>query len=307
MTEQKHPMEVEINKIKTIVENLQKRKQSKGNTLFETEPKYFWRLSDLSLMYPDVFNPQVPFSSTYIYNFNHSKTNEAFLKELDYIPVHFENIRETYNIRDSMGRMLTKNGKNQNLSNVACEHVFNKHIGYHIEQAYFIYPNASLTELYKQSEEIKLAHARQQIAQTMKELSSFINRCSCKRGPDPYALIIGNFWNTLFNAENSYELHTNNNIKSYLSPLDYMRANTLNYINKLFRNVIEQFENKDVTFDQIMLSLTDAAQKARYFFATKNTTPEACLFPDKTNIRIENVQRARVKFLSAYYPISLQK
>lgn len=303
--------EQELTKVKSVVDFFQKHKHYKSSTLFsENEPLYFWRLSDLNSYYPDIFNPKIPFSSTYIYNFNVLARTmaENQFKELDYIPTHFETVYETYNIYDSQKQRMNtiRNGKNQNLSSIACAYTFNKHQGYHIEQAYFLSPNDSLENIYKQSEEIKLTYARAQVTETMKQLSSLINRCSEKKGPNPYALIIGGFWNTMYNAQDSDELHITNNIKNWLSPLDYMRANTLIYVNKIFTNIIKEFEHVGYfTFDQMKQRLETAAQSARFFFGTRKMKPELCLFPEPTTKRINKIHNIQKNFLLTEYPKSL--
>ena len=308
-----HPTDEELFQVKSVIDWFKDRKQKKYTLFDYQQAQYFWSLSDLNFAYPKHFNPKTPFSSTVAYNLkNYAIKTVPTFEKLDYTPVHFETVRETYNIYDDERQRILKirNGKNQKLSLVACEYIFNQIPRHEVEQACFLFPNDSLPQsVYEHAEEIKLMHARQQITETMKKLSSLINRCDDKKGPNPYALIIGNFWNKLYDAPNSETLHIKNNIRNDLSPLDYMKTGTLIYINNLFQIIINQFWNSEyVKFEQIKAYMEDAALFARSEAIYKyRTRPECSLLPTDTTKRINAINKARKNLLETYYPLSLSQ
>ena len=301
----------EIIRVATLINWFNDRKHKK-NSLFDSfQPQYFWRLSDLSLKYPQSFNVQTLFSSTEAYNLkNYALEMVPNFKQLEYSPVHIETVRETYNIYDSKTqRMTTKqNGKNQNLSIIACEYQFNKIPRHEIEQAYFLFPGNSAETILDKSEELRLVHARQQMSETMKRLSSLINK-SEHNVPNAFAFIIGNFWCKLYNVENTERLHSQYNIKNNLSPLDYMPANTLIYINNILQQAMDDLWSKRYySFDQIKECIENAALFTRSMFIYRySTKPELHLLKDNTQSRISEIIKARKNLLKEYYPLSLEQ
>ena len=285
------------------------QKQNQEKLLFgEYETPQFWRLSDLELLYPAMFETRVPFSSGTINRLrNYALGIVPEFKDLTPEPVHILKIKDTFSTIDRQTNtvMNVKNGNNQLLTRIACEYIFSEFPGTELQQAYFMSPNKTVEEIDTLKNDIKLEHARDQIAKSSQILSAIVNRA---RGANKnsFSEIWGAMWHTLYNVQNMDELRNGYNIKT--TPLDYMSAITLSFVNGMLQNVISQFytrQNNNV--ESIKSTVQNMANIARRRFIEYGSTPEAQILPKRTNSVIDRVKKTREKFWKQYYPISLQQ
>ena len=291
-----------------IYEALNQRRLQQKDIFSQEEKPYYWNLSDLAILYPNFFDARTPISSSII-----KKINDNVLKhvpefyELDPQPIHVLNTKETYNIyiKDIQEIKTIKNGTNQRLTRVACEYLFRQCKGAEFEQAYFLFPNKDVTELTFASLELKFERIRDQIASSSNVLSAIINRAK-GANKTSFGEIWATMWRTLYSVQTMDELRERFNIKT--SPIDYMKPQTLIYINSLFQEIILRFCNsnyvhvneiKDFAYTKMLL--------ARAHFIRYGSTPEEQLLEKNSYRRIEKIRDARKILWQEHFPLSLTR
>lgn len=282
--------------------------QNQDNLLFsEYKTPQFWRLSDLELLYPTIFKTEIPFSwdiRKKIQEYAESTVPEFV--NLTPKPIHILNTQESYNIVDRQTNTVHTKRKaaNQFLTRVACEYIFRQHPGTELQQAYFMNPGKTVSEIDIAKDNIKLERARQQITDSSKILSAIVNR-SRGANKNSFSEIWGTMWHTLYKVKNMDELRNGYGIKT--SPLDYMSATTLIFMNNMLQNVISHFcTEPNCNVETIKSAIQNMANITRRRFIEYGSTPEAQILSKRTVSTVEKVQKERTKFWKQYYPISLQ-
>ena len=303
MTQKHIPSRAEL-----IQRTLDTRRHQEEADLFNsnTSKTPFWKLSELAILYPSIFNPKNPISP--------QTANKIALKVTDAVPefrklterpVHILTIKETYNIYNpTTNRIETvKNGTNQYLTNVACEYLFRQQKDTELEQAYFLYPNKDAAELETAANELKFEKIRTHIAQTSNLLSAIINRANGATKSSfhkTWSLI----WETFYNVKSMEELRTQYNIKT--SPIDYMKLKTLVFINAMLQEIVFNFANKSsYNLADVHKHAQVKAAMARAEFFKYKTTPEEQLIEKSSYYTLERIRNARKRFWLEHYPISL--
>jgi hypothetical protein len=291
-----------------VYQALNQRKHKDASVFSETPKPYYWKLSDLTILYPNFFSIKSPISKQ-----TASKIKECVLNScvpefynLNPEPIHVLDTKETFNfyIKATNEIQTVKNGKNQKLSAVACEYLFRQIKGAEFEQAYFLYPNKNIEDLQTASQEIKFERIRDQVANLSNILSAIINR---SRGSTKtsFSEVWSLMWTILYKVNSMDELRANFNIKS--SPLDYMKQQTLIYMSSVFQDIILHFCNRTNThIQEIKDYVSTKATLTRAHFIRYGSTPEAQLSEKNSYYRIEKIRRDRVKFWKEQYPLSLR-
>lgn len=304
MTQRTIPSRAEL-----IKQTLNLRRQQESD-LFDTLGKsvYFWKLSDLAILYPQFFDTKKPVSQKTALKMK-SMVTEAIprFEQLPEQPVHILTTKESYNIyTPETNRIKTvKNGTDQHLTNVACEYLFRQQNGLELETAYFLAPNKSDTELIDMAQNLKFEKIRNQIAQTSNLLAAIINRAY---GSDKssFRKIWSLIWETLYKVKAMDTLRERHNIKT--SPIDYMKPQTVIFINAMLQEIVLNFANKPYyTIADVYNHAKTKATLARAQFIKYGSTPEQQLTGQSTCSIIEKVRRMRKKFWYDNYPKSLQQ
>lgn len=291
-----------------IYQGLNQRSHQDTNLFSEEEQPSYWNLSDLALMYPNFFDMKSPISAETIKKINKNVLNHVpeFI-DITTDPIHVLNIKATYNIyiKDTEELKTVKNGTNQKLTRVACEHLFRQYKGAEFEQAYFMFPHKSVDELIQASHTIRFERIRDQVAASSNILSAIINRSNGARNFS-FGEVWSAMWRAFYNVRDMDELRTRFNIKK--SPLDYMKPQTLIYVNSLLQEIILKFCNDNfVHIDEIRDFATTKMLLARARFIRYGSKPEEQLLEKSSYHTIEKVRDARIKFWQEHFPISLTK
>ena len=272
------------------------------------ENPYFWKLSDLAILYPQFFDIKKPVSQ---YTANKIKSmvldNIPDFKKLTEQPVHILNVKGAYNIYNpGTNRIKTvKNGTDQHLTYVACEYLFRQQNGAELEQAYFLAPNKSGSELIDMAQNLKFEKIRTQIAQTSNLLAAIINR-AYDANPSSFKRIWSLIWETLYKVNSMDTLHEQYNIKT--SPIDYMKPQTLIFINAMLQEIVLDFANKPYyTIGDIYNHAQTKAMLSRMKFIKYGSTPERQLTEKNTSSIIEKIKRMRKNFWRENYKKSLEE
>ena len=304
MTQRTIPSRAEL-----IKQTLNMRRQQESD-LFDTLGKsvYFWKLSDLAILYPQFFDTKKPVSQKTALKMK-SMVTEAIprFEQLPEQPVHILTTKESYNIYiPETNRIKTvKNGTDQHLTNVACEYLFRQQNDAELEQAYFLTPNKPAPELIDMAQNLKFEKIRNQIAQTSNLLSAIINRAY---GADKssFSKIWSLIWETLYRVKSMDTLREQYNIKT--SPIDYMKPQTVIFINAMLQEIVFNFANRPFyTVRDIYNNAQAKALMARAKFIKYGSTPEKQLIEKNTYSIIEKIRRVRKNFWNENYPLSLEQ
>lgn len=268
----------------------------------------FWKLPELAILYPNIFDTKKPISQKTIQTID-TMVTDAIPKFSQLIekPVHILTVKETYNIYDpETNRIRTvKNGKSQNLTRIACEYLFGQHDGTELEQAYFLHQNQTAQELTEVAQDLKFEKIRNRIAQTSNLLSAVINRAY---GADKssFRKIWSLVWQTLYKTDSIETLREQYNVKT--SPIDYMKPQTLIFINAMLQEIVFNFANKPYyTLADIRHHIITKANLARAKFIQYGSTPEEQLVKKNSYYTIEKIRRMRKNMWHSVYPQSLQE
>lgn len=279
------------------------------NDLFreDNQTPYFWKLSDLAILYPNFFDVKKPVSAREIKRINTTITNAIpEFRNLTEKPIHILNTKESYNICVPQTNKIKtiKHGNNQHLTGIACEYLFGKFKGTELEQAYFLYPTKDAHELEIAAQDLKFEKIRNQISQTSNLLSSIINRAY---GADKssFSKVWSFIWEKLYNVKSMDELRQKYNIKT--SPIDYMRPQTLIFINAMLQEIVLTFTNTpSYSINDIYNLISIKTALARRKFFEYGSSPEKQLTERGTYSIIKKIRNARKKLWLANYPVSLQ-
>ena len=291
-----------------VYQALNLRRHQEKDLFSEDEKPCYWKLSDLAILYPMFFDARTPVSAQTIKKINNNVLDHVpEFYQLTPQPVHVLNTKETYNIyiKDIQEIKTIRNGTNQQLTRVACEYLFRQIKGAEFEQAYFLFPQKNSEELTLAAEDIKFERLRDQIASSSNILSAIINRASGAT-KSSFSEVWSTMWRTLYGVKNMDELRTRFNIKT--SPIDYMKPQTLVYMNSLLQEIILKFcNNNHVHIDEIKDFACTKMMFARARFARYGSKPEEQLLEKSSYRQIEKIREARIKFWNEHFPLSLQK
>ncbi len=302
MTQKNIPSRAEL-----IKQTFNTRRQQENNLFHSLNTNtYFWKLSDLAILYPQFFDIKKSVSQ-YTANKINTMVFEAIpeFEQLTERPIHILTVKEPYNIYNpETNRIKTvKSGNNQHLTSVACEYLFRQQNGLELETAYFLAPNKSDTELIDLAQKLKFEKIRNQIAQTSNLLSAIINRAY---GADKssFSKIWSLIWETLYKVKSMDTLREQHNIKT--SPIDYMKPQTVIFINAMLQEIVLNFANRPFyTINDVYNHAKTKAALARAQFIKYGSTPEQQLTEQSTYSIVEKIRRARKNFWRANYPKSL--
>ena len=302
MTKNNIPSRAEL-----IQQTLNTRRYRDNNLFDEQQNPYFWKLSELAILYPGIFDIKKPVSQKTA----NKITSEIIESVPEFIqlpetPIHILTVKESYNLFDpEMNKIKTvKSGNNQNMTNVACEYLFRQQPGAELEQAYFMYPAKPATELTNIAQDLKFERIRNQIAQTSNLLAAIINRAH-GANKSSFSQIWSLIWETLYKVKTMDELRFDYNIKT--SPIDYMKPRTLTFINAMLQEIVFNFANKPFyTLSDIRQNILAKTAMARAKFIKYGSTPEKQLTDKSTYSIIEKIRRDRKRFWRENYPLSLK-
>ena len=284
-------------------------KGCQNNDLFaqDTNMPIFWKLSDLAILYPNFFDVREPISQLVI-NKLHSTIRHAIpeFTTLTPRPVHILTTKDTYNIYIKQRNQIKtlRNAPNQYLTGVACEYLFGQHSGTELEQACFLYPNKNSVELTAAAQELKFENRRNQIARTSNLISAIINRAK-DSNKNSFRDIWSTIWQTLYNVKSMETLRLKYNVKT--SPIDYMKSQTLRFIDAMLQEIALQFTNKsEYSINEVRYIAKEKAKFARAEFFRYGSSPELQLLKKNSYHIIEKIRNARKKFWQENYPQSLR-
>ena len=302
MTQKNIPSRAEL-----IKQTFNTRRYRETNLFDSIEEKpYYWKLSDLAILYPNLFDIKKPISQYTVHKINSEiKTAIPAFTKLTEQPVHVLTLKDSYNLYVSETNTIrtVKSGKNQNLTNVACEYLFRQYSNTELEQAYFLYPSKTGQELMDTAQELKFEKIRTQIAQTSNLLSAIINRANGAT-KSSFSEIWSLIWHTLYNVNSMDTLREKYNVKT--SPIDYMKPQTLIFMNAMLQEIVLKFANQSFyTIDDIRKHARMKASFARAQFFKYGSSPEKQLTEKSSYTIIEKLRRARERFWQKYYPLSL--
>lgn len=268
----------------------------------------FWKFSDLAILYPQFFDMKKLVSPKTAHTIKNMVIDTLpEFENLTEEPVHILTVKEPYNIYNpETNRIRTvKNGTDQHLTNVACEYLFRQQNGAELEQAYFLSPDKPGDELIDLAQKLKFEKIRNQIAQTSNLLAAIINR-AYNADKSSFSKIWSLIWETLYKVKSMDSLREHYNIKT--SPIDYMKPQTLIFINAMLQEIVLNFANKPFyTTADIYNHAKTKATLARAQFVKYGSLPEKQLTEQSTCSIIEKIKRARKNFWHANYPKSLQR
>ena len=304
MTQKNIPSRAEL-----IKQTLNTRRQQETDLFNSVDIKpYFWKLSDLAILYPMFFDMK---KSVSIHIANKIKntiidTIPEFA-QLTEQPVHILTVKESYNIYNTETNQIktVKSGNDQHLTNVACEYLFRQQNGLELETAYFLSPNKTGAELVALAQNLRFEKIRDQIAQTSNLLAAIINRAY---GADKssFSKIWSLIWETLYKVKTMDALRERYNIKT--SPIDYMKPQTVIFINAMLQEIVLNFANQPFyTIADVYNHAKTKATLARAQFIKYGSTPEQQLTEQSTYSIIEKIRRDRKNFWRKNYPLSLQQ
>ena len=292
-----------------IKQTLNTRRQQENDLFCEHDQNpYFWKLSDLVILYPQFFDMKKTISQQTANKIKDMVINAIpEFAQLTEQPVHILTVKEPYNIYNpETNRVRTiKNRNNHHLTNVACEYLFRQQNGLELETAYFLDPSKNTPELITMAQNLRFEKIRDQIAQTSNLLAAIINRAY---GADKssFRKVWALIWETLYKVKSMDILRERHNIKT--SPIDYMKPQTVIFINAMLQEVVFNFADKPFyTIDDIYKHAKTKATLARTQFIRYGSTPEQQLTEQNTYLIIEQIRRTRKNFWRANYSQSLQQ
>ena len=302
MTQKNIPSRAEL-----IKRTLNTRCQQKSDLFYTPNANTcFWKFSDLAILYPQFFSMKKQVSQKTAHKIKNMITDTIpEFRQLTEQPVHILTVKEPYNIYNPETNRIrsVKNGTDQHLTRVACEYLFRQQNGAELEQAYFLLPNGPDFELIDLAQDLKFEKIRDQIAQTSNLLAAIINRA---HGADKssFKKIWSLIWETLYKVKSMDTLREQHNIKT--SPIDYMKPQTIIFINAMLQEIVLNFANKQFyTINDIYNQAKTKATLARIQFIKYGSTPEKQLMEQNTYLIVEKIRRARKSFWLANYPKSL--
>ena len=280
-----------------------------NNNLFDNgkQNPYFWKLSELAITYPNVFDVKKPIQQYTINKLDEviKNTNPNFYT-LETQPIHVLNVKETYNVylKETNQIKTVHRGTNQYFTNVILEYWFRQYKGFEIEQAYFLYPNKKQEELTLAAQELGFERIRDQIAHTSNLLSAVIKNAHGSN-KNSFSEIWSSIWKKLYGVISMDSLRDRYNIKT--SPIDYMKPQTLIFINSMLQEIVLNFSNKThYTIGDVFTQASTKASIARAHFFRYGSKPEEQLTETSSYHVIEKIRKNREKFWKEYYPLSLQ-
>ena len=292
-----------------VFQSLQQRCVKPSKSIFDIkdQPEY-WRLSDLAILYPNVFDIRHPVAQSAI-----NKMNDLIIDTipdfaaLETRPIHILNIKETYNayFPETNTIQTIKNGTNQHLSRVACEYLFRQRPGYSIQQAFFMYPNQTSDSLHDTISQIKFEQIRSQISGTSNLLSAIVNRAYGARQTS-FAEAWSALWCALYGVRDMQILNDRYNLKS--SPINYMHPRTFNLISSMLQEIETKFCNQNYySINEVLESVRNIGLFTRARFAQYGTKPESELTNEDSYKIVARVRKERKKFWEQYFPLSLEQ
>lgn len=280
------------------------------NDLFReySQNPFFWKLSDLAILYPDLFDTRTPVSQQTAKKIDTMVINA--IPEFGQItekPVHVLNVKEPYNIYDCEKNRIkiVRNGKDQHLTGVMCEYLFGQQKDTELEQAYFLYPNRTTQHLIDAAQNLRFEKIRNQISQTSNLLSAIINRA---HGSDKtsFGQTWSLIWTNLYHVKSMDDLRKKYNIKT--SPIDYMKRQTLVFMNAMLQEIVFNFSNRpSYTLADVHQHAKEKAETARTKFFQYGSTPEAQLTEKSTYSIVEKIRQDRKNFWRKNYLLSLRQ
>jgi len=304
MTQKNIPSRAEL-----IKQTFDARRQQEPDLFYSTNTNtVFWKFSDLAILYPQFFDMKKPASQKTAHTIKNIVI-DAYpeFENLTEQPVHILTVKEPYNIYNpETNRIRTvKNGTDLHLTRVACEYLFSQQNGAELEQAYFLTPARPYFELIDLAQNLRFEKIRSQIAQTSNLLAAIINRA---HGADKssFRKIWSLIWETLYKVKSMDTLREQHNIKT--SPIDYMKPQTLIFINAMLQEIVLNFANRPFyTIADVYNHAKTKASLARAQFVKYGSLPEKQLTEQSTCSIVEKTKRTRKNFWYENYPKSLQQ
>ncbi len=292
-----------------VFQALQQRCTKPSKSIFDEkdQPEY-WRLSDLAILYPSVFDIRHPISQSDITKMNKSIIdNVPDFNDLEEMPLHVVNFKETYNayIPETNTIKTIKNGTNQHLTRVACEYFFRQKPGYAIQQVFFMYPNQTTDSLKTTITQTTFEQIRSQIAGTSNLLSAIVKRAYGAKQTS-FAEVWSALWCALYGVHDMQTLNERYNLKS--SPINYMHPRTFNLISYMLQEIETKFCNQTYySINEVLESVRNIGLFTRARFARYGTKPESELTNEDSYKIVARVRKERKKFWEQYFPLSLEQ
>ena len=301
----------ELQKNQQIFETLNKTKKQ------EPKSQEFWLWSDLASLYPNFFDKSVFIPTDWFTDRIHATITQnvqAFDAMIEK-PVHIQTININNVFQDTTPndtptlKTLNKH-MDQKLTRLACEYLFKQYFGAEFTQAYFLFPNATLTELNDKIDDIKIYRRHQDIHNIIKQTASIILRIT-GRTKATVCEIYNNTWATFFNTKNLDELKEQYNIQHL--PFDNMRVdfscypNQWDYVYNLFRDMkIQLDEHYELELEDVINQGKESAQIQRNLLK-KHTgkTPEEFLTRIDLGLKSKEIDIQRKLFWFQNYTKAL--
>lgn len=292
-----------------VFQALQQRRYKSSMDIFDnTEYAEYWRLSDLAILYPNVFNVKSPISQSEITKMNnYIVENVPVFQNLEKQPVHVLNVKETYNayFPETNTFKVVKNSTNQCLSRVACEYFFRQKPGHSIQQAFFMYPDKNPETLQTEISQITFEQVRSHLSNTSNLLSAIINHAYGARKTS-FAEVWSTLWCALYGVHDMQTLNERYNLKS--SPINYMNPRSFNLLISMLQEIETKFCHQTYySINEVSSAIRDIGLFTRARFARLGTKPESELTNEDSYKIVARVRKERKKFWERYYPISLKQ
>ena len=243
---------------------LNQTKQTKSD---KTE---FWLWSDIATIHANMLDSnQLIIDNDYFHKTLYKNISKT-CPELTLVypePIHIKTIyTNNENLENIFDKQITRLG---------CEYFFQKLYNTEFSQAYFLFPNATLSELIKHSDEISLYRVAKKIQTSAKVLSGMLISKTTDYDPNCSADYIWNtIWLEFFQTKDLQILKDKYNITN--SPTTHMLPDQWIYVYYLLQDIINFVDPHTVlTIEEIAQQCRQSAKHAHdLFIKYTNHTPE---------------------------------
>ncbi len=296
---------------------------------FNKDQIEFWKWSDIAAIHSDILEQD----RLIIVDYFHTKLKDNIVKTIPgykYLmsnPVHVKTICNQNNkTLNSIDTGYSEHNLDQQISRLGCEFYFQKFYNTEFSQAYFLFPNASLTDLINYANEINLYRTSKKIqnvtrifyamvADRLKQETTPENvdnllaeQLKQKNKTENFDYLLNVIWCELFATTDIQNLKNKYNITN--SPTTHLMPEQWIYVYYMLQDIVnyvsEQHEYS--TRDRIARQCAESAQIARSKFQKHtegNKNPEDFLTQTDFKEIVRRIENARKYLWSTEYKKSL--
>lgn len=266
-----------------------------------TEPNKpeYWLWSDIAKIHNHFLDP----NRSIAIDLFHAKLQDAVHKVVPEFrdvfpkPVHIKSIsNQKLNYEDSPD--MEKN-LDQEITRVGCEFFFQKFYNTEFSQAFFLFPNTSVTELVHKADEVNLYRVSKKIQNMTKILVAIIaSKTIDYKKIQPFPQIWHTLWSELFGTDDIDGLKAKYNITTN-APTTHLMPSQWIYIYYMLQDVVNYIDNAHAQLDleTILKHCRESARFQRDSFK-KHTEkyPEEFLTPTDFKETVKKIETERRNF-----------